>query len=115
MIVENELIIAISLKLTLEANNFKVCNLATSWCEAISSLRSEKPDILLLDIYFNSNNDGIDVSEYVNAEFSEIKLIFITGCDYYTQKERLENLKYEDYLEKPIDMKLLLDKLNALC
>jgi two-component system, LytTR family, response regulator len=85
----------------------KLVGIASSVDEAISVIRSEKPDLVFLDIEMPSGS-GFDVLE--NTKDLRFEVIFTTAYDHYAFKAfRFSAL---DYLLKPIDIK---DLINAVC
>ncbi len=81
LIVEDESLIALDLKLTLTRAGFKVCAIADSVAEALQLIELERPEMVLLDIYLKGPQNGIDLAKklrdknigfvYLSANFQE--------------------------------------------
>ena len=81
VIVEDESMIAYDLELTLSKAGYIVAGTADSYAEALSLVRLENPDIVLVDIFLKGPLTGIDLGEklsrlhvpfiYLSANFQE--------------------------------------------
>ncbi len=103
---------------TLEANGFRVLT-ALSGAEGLALARSEKPDLILLDIIM-PNQDGFMVCETLKSEteLAHIPVIMLTSF-----AERLHETSYaarqgmmleaEDYLDKPVRPAELIRRIEA--
>lgn len=58
--------------------DIEVVGMASSGYEAIPLVRSQRPDVVLMDIQMETNTAGIDAAEQIHAEFPQIKIIVIT-------------------------------------
>ncbi|ACU57618.1 sigma-54-dependent transcriptional regulator [Chitinophaga pinensis] len=66
MIVEDELIVAGDIRLTLERAGYKVSGVARSVHRALEIIDVERPDLVLLDIYLKGDQTGIDLAVELN-------------------------------------------------
>ena len=73
LIVEDEYIVAGDIRITLENNGYNVCGIAFSVDEALEIIASEKPCLIVLDIYLQGERTGIDLALLLN----EMNLPFI--------------------------------------
>ncbi|SEW05258.1 DNA-binding transcriptional response regulator, NtrC family, contains REC, AAA-type ATPase, and a Fis-type DNA-binding domains [Chitinophaga sp. YR573] len=73
LIVEDELIVASDLRLTLERAGYRICGIARSVIRAQEILKTVRPDIVLLDIYLKGDLTGIDLA----AELNQRKIPFV--------------------------------------
>lgn len=107
-------------RLTLEANGYRALT-ALNGADGLALARSEKPDLILLDIIM-PHEDGFMVCEAVKSEpeLARIPVIMLTGFS-----ERLRQTSYaavqglmleaNDYLEKPVRPQELIRRIeNAL-
>lgn len=102
LIVEDEILIADTIKGYLEAQNYEVTAIAISYDEAIVEVEKELPDLVLLDIRLNGEKNGIAVGQYLTEHSSKIPHIYLSS---QTDKEYLERAKStlpEAFLTKPI-------------
>ena len=114
LVVEDEVITAMSLQHLLELWGYRMSGQASSGKEAVEKVEFEKPDIALIDISLSGNINGIETARQIRSRFS-IPIIFITGySDKETMKE-IEELNPADCFIKPIDfnkLKLTLDSIS---
>jgi len=106
LIVEDEVITAISLQHLLEHWGCGKCEKVSSGKEAIEKAMSEKPDIVLIDINLRGETNGIEAARQLQARFC-VPIIFITGySDEETIKEA-KKIKPVGYFVKPLDFNKL--------
>ena len=94
----------------LELNNFEVRS-AGSAAELDIVLSSFIPDLILLDVMLGKDN-GIEICRKLKEKHKEITVILISA-----NPKLLINYKEcmaDDVIEKPFDMKTVLDKVNRL-
>jgi YesN/AraC family two-component response regulator len=103
LIVEDESLIAMSLKSQLSKAGYKVCKLATTGKEAVEIMKLECPDVVLMDIRLPGDIDGIEAARQI-GEFSTAMIIFASGYSDLTLKERAMILHPAAFLIKPIDV-----------
>ena len=77
LIVENELLIAIDLGMTVTELGHDVCGIATSASDAIAQAGAHKPDVILMDIRL-SDGSGIDAAREICACHG-MRCIFLTA------------------------------------
>ncbi len=99
-IVEDERIIALDLQKRLERLDYSICGSATSGEEALSGIREQLPDLVLMDIVIQGDMDGIAVAMELKKEL-HIPVIFLST---YTDEKILERAKDANplgYILKP--------------
>lgn len=110
LIVEDELIVASDLRITLERAGYSICGIARSVIRAQEILKTIKPDIVLVDIYLRGDLTGIDLAAQLNR--SDIPFIYLSAnCN----REVLEAAKLTQpygFLVKPFREKDLLVTLD---
>lgn len=99
-VVEDEMIIAASIVSTLKKLNYKVSTPAASYADALEMIEKEQPHLLLLDINLGGQKDGIDVAEYVRANY-QLPIIFLTANSDIKTVQRAKTVKPNAYLLKP--------------
>ena len=83
--------------------------------DAITLIKKNDFDLVLLDINLGNSDDGRDVLNMIKkeVEYSHIPVIIITAYDIKKEeKDLLMNLSC-DFLEKPLDKKVLLDSIAS--
>ncbi|WP_455382496.1 response regulator [Salinispira pacifica] len=73
---------------------------------ALAAVRSEKPDIALVDINMPLLN-GLDLIEKIHAETGDCAIIVVTGHDEFDYAKKALQLRVFDYLLKPVDQEHL--------
>lgn len=102
LIVEDEYIIAMDLKLTLEALGYQVTGPTSSGQEALELIKNNKPDLILMDIRLQGKMDGITTARRIQ-ELYDIPIVFLTAyTDNYTLT-RANISSSSAYLVKPVE------------
>jgi DNA-binding NarL/FixJ family response regulator len=78
VIVEDEFLIAVDLETILRGLGFDVCGLASNPSEAISLATSNRPDVVLMDVYLDEGCQGIKAARWLR-EACEIPVLFVTA------------------------------------
>lgn len=100
LIVEDEIILAMAIELSLKKMGFLVSAIATTAAKAINYAQDKKPDIILMDINLNKKDTGIDAANTIWERF-KIPIIFLTSfADDQTIKEAMSCEPY-GYIVKP--------------
>ncbi|RJX33747.1 MAG: response regulator [Oxalobacter sp.] len=88
---------------------------AESGEEALDKIKSDKPDLILMDVVMPGKN-GFQVTRMIarDPEMQNVTVIICTSKDQET--DRVWGLRQgaHDYLVKPIDPQVLLEKIKAL-
>jgi CheY-like chemotaxis protein len=114
LIVEDEIIIALSLESALKTMGYMVTGIAMSGEDAIKQTRGSHPDLVLMDITLNGEMDGIEAASQI-IEKSCIPIIFLTGYSDEIILNRLAGIDHCGVLHKPFDeFSLKLSIENAL-
>ena len=77
MIVEDEALVAILLRDELQNAGYKVLDLTDRHAEALKVAKAEKPDLALVNIRLAGREDGIELSEHLEA--MGIPVLLISG------------------------------------
>ncbi|MCC5915295.1 MAG: response regulator [Balneolaceae bacterium] len=105
LIVEDDLIIALSTEKMVEKIGHDVIDRVTTGEQAIDVALKEKPDLILMDIRLAGKLDGIDATKKIKSEMDDIKIVYLTGNTDPAYRERANGTGYEAYLIKPITYK----------
>jgi PAS domain S-box-containing protein len=106
LIVEDEIIVAWDIKETLEKLGHTVVDLAISGEEAIRSVTSDRPDLVLMDIRLEGEMDGIVAGDEIYRNLS-IPVVYLTAhADEFTL-ERATKTNPFGYIVKPFHAKSL--------
>lgn len=94
LVVEDEIILAMALELSLQEMGFCVSGIETSAAKAILHVQNNFPDIILMDINLNNPTSGIDAANIIWKKF-KIPIIFLTS--YTTDKTIKAAMECEPY------------------
>ncbi|MBK9256690.1 MAG: response regulator transcription factor [Saprospiraceae bacterium] len=102
LIVEDEVLIAESIKLYLHERGHCVNYIALSFDEAVEAFHLRRPDLILIDIRLYGLKSGIDLAAYISALKNCPPYIYLTSqYDQRILSQALETNPY-GYLTKPI-------------
>jgi CheY-like chemotaxis protein len=100
----------VSLKLTasaLRADGYKV-QLASTAEQALSTLRSLKPDLILVDLILPGMN-GLELTRQIRQDkrLHDVTVVALTACNMEGDEERARSAGCDGYLLKPFDKQTL--------
>lgn len=102
LVVDDETIVALDIRNTLQKYGYKVVGIAGNSSEALKIVKSEKPNLILMDIMLKGQKDGIETSEEIN-KIADIPIIFLTAYSDDNTLERAKLVEPYGYLIKPFD------------
>lgn len=119
LIVDDDLDFCEATKLLLESKVYEV-SLAYDGKEGLKKIRSEQPDLVILDVMMPEMN-GYDICVVMKAdpELSRIPVILLTAVDQkmfktaYTKEMGLMT-EADDYIAKPVEPEELVERIEAL-
>jgi len=111
LIVEDEPVIAENISMYLDNNDFEVSGIAYDSGEAIEQLQNNTPDAAILDINLESEEDGIDIANFINQRY-QIPFLFLTSYSDKETLQRAKNVNPSGYIVKPFNEKTLLASLE---
>lgn len=82
--------------------------------EAMRCVGDAIPDIIVLDLKMPGIN-GMEVLRRVKQHFPEIQVIILTGHGNDLDETEARQLGAFDYLRKPVDIELLVERIRAAC
>ena len=107
LIVEDERILAVSLRMDLNEMGYENVTIVTNCEDALEAVLSGKADLALLDINIQGSKTGIETARLIGLN-SEIPVIFVTGeTDVETRSKAELNKNCRGYLTKPVKLELL--------
>lgn len=101
-IVEDDLIIAASIEMTLAQIGYQPVTPVRNYADALAMIANENPDLLLLDITLEGKQDGIELAQKVNEQFG-IPFIFLTSYSDPATVNRAKKANPYAYLVKPFN------------
>jgi YesN/AraC family two-component response regulator len=113
MIVEDEAIYALTLKMMLSKAGFNIVGIAAKGETAIKEALNKKPDVMLMDIRLAGELDGIETITLLRKQM-DIPVIFMTGYSEKQIEERANSLRPLAFLIKPLNCSDIEKKLNSI-
>ena len=103
MIVEDERLLALNLRLSLEGMGYTVTGIADSGESAVSEAGASRPDIILMDIKLKPGSmDGIEAATRIR-DLYHIGYIYVTGnSDESTYQRAMKSMPL-GYFNKPLN------------
>jgi DNA-binding response OmpR family regulator len=80
--------------------------------EALSYVEGQEPDVMVLDLKM-PGIDGMEVLRQVRKAYPNIQVIILTGHGSERHEEEAKRLGAFDYLEKPVNLDVLVKKMKA--
>jgi PAS domain S-box-containing protein len=106
LVVEDERIVALDLKVRLSALGYTVAGTVPSGEQALQKARELRPDIVLMDIHLEGALDGVDAARALH-ESLHIPVIFLTAYSEDSTLARAEKTLPFGFLVKPVDERAL--------
>ncbi len=106
LIVEDEAITAMRVKMELENLGYETFEPVATGEKAVEIAEQEHPDAILMDIFLADEMDGITAAQIIQSS-CKTHIIFITGNDNKDIKEKAEKLNPDDYLIKPVPISII--------
>jgi CheY-like chemotaxis protein len=102
LILEDERLIAESIRILLESNGYSVVDIVASGEEAIKKADLHNPDLLLMDIRLAGELDGIETAVMIHSKKQKIPIVFLTAHpqDRFPHINQLDPSTFV-YLRKP--------------
>lgn len=113
LIVDDDEVVVMALTLKLQASGYQVIS-ATDGAAAVSLVRHENPDLVILDVNFppevGMSWDGFKIMEWFRGreEAGAVPVIIITGEDSPRNKGRAATVGAAAFFQKPINTEELL-------
>lgn len=100
-------------RIVLQTQGYTVVEAADA-VEALANLEAVLPNLILMDIALPGQS-GEDLTRHIKAEqkWAEIPIIAWTAAAMPGDKERILEAGCDDYLSKPVDIKLLVERIEA--
>ncbi len=100
LIVENEMIVAMMIKLKLANMGYCVAGVVTTGEEAIHLVNEELPDLVLMDIWLKGKMDGVEAAMRIRRGHN-VPIVFLTGDSSQETRNRAELINPSGFLYKP--------------
>jgi DNA-binding response OmpR family regulator len=124
LVIEDDADMVTAIRMPLEANDHQVFEAATGE-EGLQKVKEIEPDLIILDVMMETTTAGFQVSlqlrspdpESEYAAYRHVPILMLTAIHTTTSLRFGPDEAYlpvDDFVDKPIDPDVLLDKVNAL-
>ena len=111
LIVEDEMLIAANIAMQLESIGYEIIGIIPRGQEAINTVKSDKPDLVLMDINLKGEMDGIETATLMQVD-GHIPIIYLTANTDDISFNRAKATNPYAFLSKPfkkLDLKHAID------
>ena len=112
LVVDDEQAVRESLRRSLRFNGYEVLT-ANDGLEAVKTVRSENPELLILDVMM-PNMDGLEVCRTLRSEGWDRPILVLTARDGVSDRVAGLDAGADDYLPKPFALEELLARVRSL-
>lgn len=112
LIVEDEIITAIETELELTERGFNVVGITSCSEDTLIIIKSNRPDIVLMDIHLQGRKDGIQLSKEI-FKYYQPMIIFVSAYNDFETRKRLKKISSRYFLSKPYSYDELIEVING--
>jgi DNA-binding LytR/AlgR family response regulator len=112
MIVEDEALIAERLYADLQDYGYEVLEPCLTAEEALQTLATQQPDLVLLDVNLKSHITGIHLAAIINEQY-KMPFIFLTANTDAATIQQAAAVKPQAFLSKPVQIKTLIGTIQV--
>jgi DNA-binding response OmpR family regulator len=121
LVVDDDPDVLEAIGIALEASGYVVIT-ARDGAEGLTKLKDERPDLMILDLLM-PKMDGFEVCKELKdprrAKYANIPIIILSSVKEEASRRRYEletglQLDVDDYVEKPIEHTILLERVNKI-
>lgn len=110
LIADDEAIISMDLKRTLNHFGFNKVNIVHTAEDAVNFALEKKPDLILMDINFRNSLNGIEAAHFIRHK-TGIPVIFVSSSAPDFLGRDIQNERYS-FIRKPVDAQELKQKIK---
>lgn len=102
LIIEDDDVTALNLKMSLEKQGYEVIALAETSTSSRNKIKVYNPDIVLIDITLEGNDDGIEIARFIRDKMPR-PFIFLTAHSESSMLVKAKQTEPYGYIVKPFD------------
>lgn len=102
LIIEDDDVTALNLKMSLEKQGYEVIALADNAVSSRNKIKIYNPDIVLIDITLQNNDDGIEIARFIREKMPR-PFIFLTAHSDMNMLSKAKQTEPYGYIVKPFD------------
>ena len=103
LVVEDEMITALDIKLKLEDFGYNVVSTVKSGEEAIEVVDNNDVDLVLMDITLKGDLNGIETTKILKSKYEDLPIIYLTANTNKESTAQAISTNPEGYIPKPFD------------
>jgi two-component system, response regulator PdtaR len=100
LVVEDDALVALGIRGTLEELGYEVTGIAASEPEAVRLADATRPQLALMDIRLKGSVDGIDTARRLRAEFG-IRSVYLSAYTDHQTMSRVQDTYPLGFVQKP--------------
>ncbi|MHC4186990.1 MAG: response regulator [Planctomycetota bacterium] len=121
LIVDDDNDLTEAIKATLETQQYTVIT-AANRVEGMEKIKTEKPDLAILDVMISSWQDGFEMARELRSDpiYRDMPILMLTGIknktgiDFKTTAGDPNWCPVDAFLDKPVESEVLLDEVKKL-
>jgi DNA-binding response OmpR family regulator len=121
LIIDDDPDLTKALKVTLESKDYTVIT-ASSGPEGMDKIKSDKPDLLILDVMMSTSQEGFGMARELKKDTQSKKMPILmlsavkskTGIDFKSAAGEPDWLPVDGFLDKPVEPQTLLAEIKRL-
>lgn len=102
LIVEDEILVAKDIQSQLRTLGYEISDIVKSSTQALASLASNQPDIIIMDVMIDGDLDGIETAAKIK-EIYDIPIIYLTDLKDDQTFQRAKSTRPAVFLNKPFN------------
>ncbi|HEY1407050.1 MAG TPA: response regulator [Spirochaetota bacterium] len=106
LIVEDEALIAMILRMSLLEAGYTVCDILSTGESAVEYVQTNRPDLILFDNRLSGKMTGIEAAVIIRRQY-DIPVIFVTGYQFEEFTEEAKGVNPIACLSKPLQFSIL--------
>ena len=111
LIVEDERIVALEIQSRMQKLGYAVTGIESSGEKALESIRTNPPDLVLMDIRLQGEMDGIRTAERIRGQY-DIPVIYLTAHSDHDTLDRAKKTMPYGYIPKPLNEQILVSNIE---
>ncbi|MCU7494654.1 MAG: PAS domain S-box protein [Ignavibacteria bacterium] len=104
LVVEDEAIVALDIKLRLQALGYKVTGIVSNGEDCLKMIEAEKPQLILMDIIIKGEQDGVSLAGFIKEKYN-IPVIYLTAHTDEATLDRAKQTAPYGFIIKPFELK----------
>lgn len=126
LIIDDDPDLVESIRITLEANDYQVFS-AGNGTEGLKQVKEVRPDLIILDVMMDTITEGFQVSQKLRSRdpeseykgYTNIPILMVTAVSQkmhmkFSPQEDGDYLPVDEFIEKPIRLEALLEKIKKM-